>query len=81
MRIVVLGSGGRVGSSLVPHLISRGHDVRYEFVDPATGKRVDLTGTAAAFAVLDKHDPDMIVNLAALTDVNAMVSPALQTGW
>jgi dTDP-4-dehydrorhamnose reductase len=70
MRIVVLGSSGRVGGYLLPHLRSCGHEVlglsrkagEVLHADPTDFDRVSLA--------LDKGRPDVIVNLAAQTNID-----------
>jgi dTDP-4-dehydrorhamnose reductase len=69
MRIVVLGAGGLLGSTLVPHLRSCGHEILCAppRADAGQGNLIDA---GRAHAILDELRPEVIVNLAALTDVD-----------
>lgn len=70
LRILVTGSNGLLGSSLVPLLRSRGHTVElHTRADPAT-HRADLERTAATRDLLDAVAPEIIVNLVGLTSVD-----------
>lgn len=66
---MVVGSGGRLGSALVPHLRAGGHDV---VTCSRTGAdvMVDLTDQCQVTAALDQVNPDIIIHLVALTDVD-----------
>jgi dTDP-4-dehydrorhamnose reductase len=73
--VLVTGSSGLVGSYLLPYLVSR-----YKFVyvsshrlTPVLGNiiEVDLSNAFSVTQLLEKIQPDIIVNLAALTDVDA----------
>jgi dTDP-4-dehydrorhamnose reductase len=76
MRIVVLGSSGRVGSYLVPHLRSCGHEVLGLSRGEGGIFRADLTDFAQVSSALNKMKPDTIVNLAAQTNIDECeVSP------
>ena len=68
-RILVTGARGLLGSTLVPYLRARGHDVA---CCSRTGTDVlaDLTDATQASAALDRVAPEVIVNLAAHTDVD-----------
>jgi dTDP-4-dehydrorhamnose reductase len=70
MRVVILGSNGLVGSSLVPYLKTCGHDVLTHTRGDSGDLRGDLTSADAVGNVLSGVAPDVIVNLAALTDVD-----------
>lgn len=69
LKILVAGGAGLLGSVLGPFLRSRGHDV-------VTAARhgadvvVDLTDSDATERALDTARPDVIVNLAAQTNVD-----------
>lgn len=69
-RILVTGAQGLLGSTLVPHLRARGYNL-IEHVRSSPGdSRADLTDVHQVYLALDKAMPDVIVNLAALTDVD-----------
>ena len=67
---MVFGSGGLLGSSLVPHLRLCGHEVLSNARNGEDDVRVDLANTSQVNTVLDKMMPAIIVNLAALTNVD-----------
>jgi dTDP-4-dehydrorhamnose reductase len=76
MRIMVLGSRGRVGGYLIPHLLSCGHEVLGLSRGEGDNLRADLTDFAQVSSALNKMKPDTIVNLAAQTNIDACeVSP------
>lgn len=70
MRVMVFGSGGLLGSSLVPHLRLCGHEVLSNARNGEDDVRVDLANISQVNTVLDKMMPAIIVNLAALTNVD-----------
>jgi len=70
MRVMVLGANGLLGSSLVPHLRLCGHEVLSNARNGEGDVRVDLTNTNQVNTVLNKMLPAVIVNLAALTNVD-----------
>jgi dTDP-4-dehydrorhamnose reductase len=66
MRVVVTGSAGQLGSELVTLLAENGDDVLG--VDlPA----IDITDPESVAAVLDAFEPDVVINCAAWTAVDA----------
>lgn len=67
-RVFITGAAGLLGSSLVPFLSSLGHQV-HSFTR-SQYPSVDLTDALAAKTLLDKIYPDVVVNLAALTNVD-----------
>lgn len=71
MRILVLGASGLLGSRLVPHLRDSGHDVRAVSRGGRGGSRIDLREPGALREAFEKADPQAVVNLAALADVDA----------
>ena len=68
MRILITGSSGRLGSELLPYLQKRGYDVMDSTIE--TGMRADLTMKDQVNELLNETRPDIVVNLAALTDVD-----------
>jgi dTDP-4-dehydrorhamnose reductase len=70
MRIVVLGSSGRVGGYLLPHLRSCGHEVLGLSRGVGEDLHVDPTKLGQVSLALDKVKPDVIVNLAAQTNID-----------
>lgn len=70
MKILLLGSGGRLGRCLDKRLSSYGHVFR------STREIADLRFPSSLVEVLDDFRPDLIVNAAAFTDVvNAETRP------
>ncbi len=70
MRIVVFGSQGLFGTTLIPHLQSRGHGVFCPSWQGAETERCDLTRENQVQGILDNLLPEVIINLAALTNVD-----------
>ncbi len=70
MRIVVLGAKGRLGSYLLPHLLLSEHEVLCLSRTKGDDWCVDLTDFDEVCAALDKMAPDVIVNLAAQTNID-----------
>jgi dTDP-4-dehydrorhamnose reductase len=70
MRILVTGYSGLLGSALVPHLRSCGHDVLRHARKEGVEVCADLTDAGQVSVALDKATPEVIVNLAALTNVD-----------
>ena len=70
MRVVVFGSSGLLGQSLVPYLLECGHEVLTNAGTVDGKERVDLSNFQNVRVALDRTLPDVIVNLAALTNVD-----------
>jgi len=70
MRITIFGSNGLLGSSLTPHLRLCGHEILSTVPDGERYIRVDLTDALQVNTALNKMRPEVIINLAALTDVD-----------
>lgn len=69
-RVLVLGAFGLLGSSLVHHLRSSGHEVLCHSRSGHADVVAELTDEGQVAAALSAVQPDVIVNLAALTNVD-----------
>jgi len=65
MRILLTGANGQLGQHLSPQLAS-GHELI-----TSTRAECDLTDADSVTAMLDSHQPDLVVNAAAMTAVDA----------
>lgn len=70
MRVFVSGSTGLLGRSLVPQLLGAGHEVIGAARGGDADIECDLTDPGQAGAALQQADPDAIINLTALTNVD-----------
>lgn len=65
MKVLVTGSGGQLGLELARLLPERGHDAV-----AFTRAELDISDAGAVSEALESHEPDLIVNSAAYTDVD-----------
>jgi dTDP-4-dehydrorhamnose reductase len=72
MRIAVTGAGGQLGAALV-HEFSPAHDVT-----AFTRAQLDISDEAAVTAALMRIRPQLILNAAALTDVDGAEDRAIE---
>jgi len=75
MNVLVLGASGLLGSNVVTTVTQRNDTVigMYRSNDPDLDipcHRCDLTKDGSVATLLDEHDPNLVVNCAALTDVD-----------
>jgi dTDP-4-dehydrorhamnose reductase len=70
MKIVILGASGRVGSYLLPHLSSCGHEVLCLSRSKKDNWCADLTDFSQVCSSLGRVMPDVIVNLVAQTNID-----------
>lgn len=70
-KILVTGARGLLGCSLVPRLRAAGYAVVANARGVVDGVQADLSDREQATAALNAVQPEAIVNLAALTDVDA----------
>ena len=70
VKVLLLGSAGLFGSTLVPFLGSRGHEVKTHSRGDGAQYQVDLNDPNDAKELLEKIQPKVIVNLVGLTDVD-----------
>jgi dTDP-4-dehydrorhamnose reductase len=68
--VLVTGATGLLGSSLVPWLKERDHQVIPMGYSNASDLNIDLTSYAQTARALDDAKPDVIINLAASTNVD-----------
>lgn len=66
MKILIIGHKGMLGSDLVLRLTASGHDVSGRDIGD-----VDITSPASCGAAIAECDPDIVINAAAYTDVDA----------
>ena len=67
MKALVTGAGGFVGTALVAHLQAEGDEV--VGIDHTTGP--DITDAAGVREVVERHRPDAVYHLAAVTHIGA----------
>jgi dTDP-4-dehydrorhamnose reductase len=74
MRILVTGASGLLGNRLVELALQKGHDVISGYKDhvPLYGKPMafDLTQSTGVRRVFSEVHPDVVINAAAMTDVD-----------
>lgn len=70
MTILLLGSTGLLGSTLSPFLSSRGYEVKTHSRSEGAQYQADLNDPEEANKLLGKIQPDVIINLVGLTDVD-----------
>jgi dTDP-4-dehydrorhamnose reductase len=70
-KILVTGATGLLGCALTPLLRASGEHVMQAGLTGAADFQADLTSYPATAAMLEQARPDVIINLAALTNVDA----------
>lgn len=70
VTILVTGANGLLGSSLCPYLQRNGYDVTRQGRTIDCGLRAELTDFDEVKLTLDQLQPDLIINLAAYTNVD-----------
>jgi len=69
-RVLITGADGLLGRSLSPHLLECEYEVFLQGRKKHVGICADLSNADEAKSALDQVMPDVIVNLAAFTDVD-----------
>jgi dTDP-4-dehydrorhamnose reductase len=69
MKFLVLGATGMLGASLVPALAAKGHTVQAHGRSGAGFERTDLADRGQTARLIERLAPEVVVNLAGLTDV------------
>ena len=70
VKLLLLGSSGLFGSTLTPFLGSCGHEVKTHSRGDGTQYHADLNDPRDTNELLGKIEPEVIVNLVGLTDVD-----------
>jgi dTDP-4-dehydrorhamnose reductase len=78
MRMYVVGAGGMLGAFLVPYFESKGHDVMATDIDVNEQwlSRTDVRDLHAMHWDISNFNPGVIINLAAMTDLEVCESHA-----
>ena len=69
-RILILGSSGLLGSSLTPKIKLLDYEIVTHSLNKKSDYKVDLSVKNNVFDLLKNTQPDIIINLVALTDVD-----------
>jgi dTDP-4-dehydrorhamnose reductase len=78
MKIVTIGASGLLGSVLVPALKSTGNNIVTVGRSPINDFRCDTGNLTAVSAIFNELQPDILINLVALTDVDLCESDPRQ---
>ena len=70
VKVLLLGSTGLLGSTLLPMLSTRGYDVITHSRSDETQYQVDLTHSKNTSELFDEVQPEVIINLVGLTNVD-----------
>lgn len=81
MKFLVLGASGMLGASLVPYLLAQGHAVTAHGRSGIGYVHADLTDATTAIKLISDCLPDVVTNLAGLTDVDRCQNFPQQAWW
>ena len=68
--VLILGASGLLGSSLTPYLLSNDFNVLRQSRGHSLDIQLDITNKNEWYSCLKKYKPDVVINLAAATDVD-----------
>lgn len=74
MKIALIGANGQLGSDLVKAVSACGHDLV-----PLTHADVEVTDAESVAAMMQRHEPDIVLNMAAFHKVDACEEEVEQT--
>ncbi|CED85339.1 Flavonol reductase/cinnamoyl-CoA reductase [Phaffia rhodozyma] len=66
MKVFITGASGRMGTHIIPHLITRGHTVTGLVRSPESAKKIEALGATAVMGTLS--DKDLLVKEAKNSD-------------
>jgi len=70
MKVLVLGANGMLGATLAPYIRERGHQIAINSRRGGNGYlAADLSNSHETAKLVDEAKPDVVINLAGLTDV------------
>ena len=70
MKILILGSSGLLGSSIVPVLSTFDHDIKLHTFSNDGQYQADLSSSKQTNLLFDNVQPDVVINLIGMTDVH-----------
>jgi len=74
MKIALIGANGQLGSDLAKVLPARGHDLV-----PLTHAQVEVTDAESVAAMMQEHEPELVLNMAAFHKVDVCEEEVEQT--
>ncbi len=69
--MLIAGGSGLLGSTVAPYLSQLGYEVIVQCRSAPGALGADLSDSDAALRLLDEFSPDVLINMVALTDVDA----------